>query len=132
MVSSETIVSFMRNWINAKSLVNEVFCVLTVNAKGVPVSFGTVAKGGVASAGVDLTILFKYVILSPGGVGFMVVHNHPSGRPEPSAEDLALTKRIAAGAHTLGLSFIDHVILTGDGHFSFVDSPPNKNSFWFC
>jgi DNA repair protein RadC len=40
-----------------------------------------------------------------------VAHNHPSGDPEPSAEDLALTRRLAAVGQLLGIEVLDHVIL---------------------
>lgn len=53
-------------------------------------------------------------VLRSGGTGFAVAHNHPSGDPAPSAEDLAVTRRIDAAARCLGLRFLDHVVLGGD------------------
>lgn len=41
----------------------------------------------------------------------VVYHNHPSGDPEPSAEDLALTRRLAAGGTLLGVELLDHVVI---------------------
>jgi DNA repair protein RadC len=51
--------------------------------------------------------------------GFILVHNHPSGRSEPSAEDEQLTRRVKAAAATVDLRFVDHIIVAEDGHFSF-------------
>ena len=49
-------------------------------------------------------------------------HNHPSGDPEPSRDDLALTQRLAAAGQLMGINVVDHVIL-GDGRwFSFRDA----------
>ena len=44
----------------------------------------------------------------------MVTHNHPSGSPEPGAEDLALTRRLVAAGSLMGIELLDHII-TGDG-----------------
>lgn len=54
-------------------------------------------------------------VLRTGGTGFALAHNHPSGDPTPSAEDVAVTRRIDAAARCLGLRFLDHVILGGHG-----------------
>ena len=48
-----------------------------------------------------------------GAAGLVLTHNHPSSDPEPSAEDLALTRRLAAAGSLLGIEVLDHVI-TGD------------------
>lgn len=49
--------------------------------------------------------------LRVGAQGLIVAHNHPSGDPEPSAEDLLVTRRLAEGAALLGLDFQDHLIV---------------------
>ena len=49
----------------------------------------------------------------------ILVHNHPSGNPQPSEEDIVFTKRIRAGAELLGIELADHMILTKDDAFSF-------------
>jgi DNA repair protein RadC len=43
----------------------------------------------------------------------LVFHNHPSGDPEPSAEDLALTRRLASAGALLGIELLDHLIRAG-------------------
>jgi DNA repair protein RadC len=48
----------------------------------------------------------------------LVAHNHPSGTLEPSAEDLALTRRIAKAGELLGIRVLDHLIVTEDGFLS--------------
>ncbi|MEI6271261.1 MAG: JAB domain-containing protein, partial [Chloroflexota bacterium] len=53
-------------------------------------------------------------VLDAGGVGFAVVHNHPSGDPEPSEEDVRLTAEVAAAARLLDLEFLDHLVIGGD------------------
>lgn len=51
-----------------------------------------------------------------GAAGVIVAHNHPSGDPEPSKADLALTRRLADAALLLNIKLVDHVII-GDGRF---------------
>ena len=51
----------------------------------------------------------------------MLVHNHPSGDPTPSAEDLRFTERVAEAAELLGTPLVDHLILAGDRYRSLLD-----------
>jgi DNA repair protein RadC len=53
-----------------------------------------------------------------GAVSLILIHNHPSGDPEPSADDLALTKRLVKAGELLGIDVLDHVILAGSNHLS--------------
>lgn len=49
----------------------------------------------------------------------ILVHNHPSGDPQPSDNDLAVTKRLTESGKILGIEVIDHIIVTKDNFFSF-------------
>jgi DNA repair protein RadC len=51
----------------------------------------------------------------------VVAHNHPSGRLEPSPEDREITMRLKNAADTLGLAFLDHIIFSREGFYSFVE-----------
>lgn len=57
-------------------------------------------------------------VLRNDGVAFGLAHNHPSGDPTPSSEDIVATKEIEAGAIGLGLRFLDHVIIAGAANWS--------------
>ena len=50
-------------------------------------------------------------VLEAHGVGFAAVHNHPSGDPEPSDEDLRLTSELLAAARLLDIEFLDHLVI---------------------
>jgi DNA repair protein RadC len=69
-----------------------------------------VARGGLDVAPVDLRVVFAGVLVA-GTPAFALVHNHPSGDPEPSLPDLALTERVSAAAKLLGLRFVDHLVV---------------------
>lgn len=47
-----------------------------------------------------------------------MIHNHPSGDPSPSRQDIALTRDLIAAARPLGISVHDHVVIAGQGHAS--------------
>lgn len=51
--------------------------------------------------------------------GIIVVHNHPSGDLKPSESDKAVTDKIEAACKTLDIRFLDHIIITNEGYFSF-------------
>ncbi|MGH7496429.1 MAG: RadC family protein, partial [bacterium] len=53
--------------------------------------------------------------------GVIFVHNHPSGEPTPSKDDLDLTKRLQRACETVEIRVLDHVIVGGDRFFSFAD-----------
>lgn len=61
----------------------------------------------------------KEILCEPvkmGATKIILVHNHPSGNPTPSAEDFAVTKRIQMSAKMLGIDLIDHIVI-GDGDY---------------
>lgn len=65
--------------------------------------------------------IFKTALIT-NSASIILCHNHPSGDTKPSKEDLATTKRIKDGAKILGLTLLDHVIITGDKFLSFEET----------
>ena len=51
----------------------------------------------------------------------VLAHNHPSGDPEPSEDDLEITKRLVETGEILGIKVVDHIIITKTGFISFKD-----------
>jgi len=68
-------------------------------------------------APVGIADIFKAAILANAS-GIVMVHNHPSGRLEPSQDDLALTKRVKSAGEIIGIPLLDHVIVAGEGYVS--------------
>lgn len=96
---------------------------LALDAKNKILGWHLVGKGGVASCSVEPGAVFRPA-LAAGAVGVVIVHNHPSGEPSPSADDVALTERLRKGGELLGVRVLDHVIVTADRarYFSFLDA----------
>jgi DNA repair protein RadC len=52
----------------------------------------------------------------------VLIHSHPSGQPDPSAEDHAITERLSKVCELLGIAILDHVIVGVGRHYSFADA----------
>ncbi len=51
----------------------------------------------------------------------ILVHNHPSGDPRPSAQDIEITKRLIEAGKIVGINVLDHIVIGSDKYFSFID-----------
>jgi len=101
-------------------LPREVFRVILVNTAHTRISDFVASEGGIASSIVEPRLIFRRAILEHAAA-VICIHNHPSGNPEPSREDVAVTRQLArAGAH-LGIPLRDHVIIAGDTYTSLAE-----------
>jgi DNA repair protein RadC len=83
-----------------------------------------ISRGTLTASLVHPREIFKAAILV-NAASLLLVHNHPSGDPEPSAEDRAVTNRVYAAGELLGVTLVDHVILGHEGkYFSFSEQSP--------
>jgi DNA repair protein RadC len=99
----------------------EKFIVLLLDAKHRVIGVNTVSIGSLTASIVHPREVFKPAIAG-NSAAVILAHNHPSGDPAPSLEDVELTKRLREAGELLGIRLLDHVIL-GDGtHYSFVDA----------
>lgn len=96
-----------------KDVDREHFVVVLLSAKLDVIGIHTVAIGTLTACPVEIANVFKPAILA-NATSIIVGHNHPSGDPEPSPEDIAVTKRIRQAGTILEIVLIDHLII-GDG-----------------
>jgi DNA repair protein RadC len=80
-----------------------------------------VSRGGTAGTVADPKIIFAKA-LALRASALIVVHNHPSGNPQPSAADRVLTANLRAAGDFLDLPLLDHVIVARERYFSFSDT----------
>lgn len=73
------------------------------------------ARGGRGLLQIEVSDILRPALLA-GAAALIVAHNHPSGDPTPSAADIAATERLAAGAKTIGVQLVDHLVI-GDNSF---------------
>ncbi len=95
----------------------EEFHVLCLNARNALVRTVRVAEGSVDQCHVDPREVFGPAI-SSRATSIVLVHNHPSGDPEPSAQDVALTRQLREGARLLCVRLLDHLVITERGYVS--------------
>ena len=99
-------------------LEREELRVVLLNTKNVVLRVVTVYQGNVSSSLVRIVELFRDAVRL-NAAGLILVHNHPSGDPTPSAEDRAVTQQLVAAGRLLDLPLYDHVIIAGDRFVSF-------------
>ena len=98
----------------------ELFMTLNLNSKLQVESKSVISIGNIDSAPVHPREVFGPAIRR-GAAAVVVAHNHPSGDPAPSPQDIEVTKRLISASEILGIRLIDHVIV-GNGCFTSMKS----------
>lgn len=93
----------------------EHFIALLLSTKNHVLAIPTISLGSLNASVVHPRELFRAAI-NHSAAAVILVHNHPSGDPSPSQEDIALTKRLIEAGRILDISVLDHVII-GDGRY---------------
>lgn len=99
-------------------LQKEHFCVIGVNTKNYVVFQETISIGTLDATLVGMREVFKPLIRK-ACASCIVCHNHPSGDPTPSKEDIQLTKRLVEAGRLLGIPVLDHVVVGKGAYESF-------------
>ena len=94
--------------------------VILLSTRNEVLSVREVYRGNVSSALVRVAEVFSDAVRE-GCPSIIIVHNHPSGDPTPSAEDVALTKQLIDAGKLLGVEVLDHVVIAREGHKSLKD-----------
>lgn len=99
----------------------EVFCVVLLDAKHRKLREVRISEGSLTASIVHPREVFAPAVRD-GAAALILVHNHPSGDPAPSPEDVEITRRLREAGELMGVRVLDHVIVGADAHFSFVDA----------
>ena len=91
-------------------LAQESFHVLLLNARNGLLNRQLISMGAVNSTLVHAREVFR-AACAQAAVSMILVHNHPSGDPTPSAEDLCLTRKLVEAGRVMGIRILDHVII---------------------
>jgi DNA repair protein RadC len=98
-----------------RHLKKEVFKIILLNTKNHIIKYLNVSVGSLNSSIVHPREVFSEAVKT-GCSGMLLVHNHPSGDPEPSREDIETTQRLINAGNILGIKVLDHVVI-GDGKY---------------
>jgi DNA repair protein RadC len=98
----------------------ESFWVLLLNRANRVIRKVNISEGGISGTVADPKKIFK-MSLDHNASSLILCHNHPSGNTQPSEADIRLTRKLKEAGLLLDLPVLDHLILGGDGYFSFAD-----------
>ena len=115
--SPEAAAQFARELVAAHDDDREHFWVIFLNAQN-----GYTGHHLVSTGSLSTSIVHPREVLGPavreGAAHVILCHNHPSGEPSPSKEDVQLTRQLVEGARLLGIRLHDHVVIgNGTGHW---------------
>jgi DNA repair protein RadC len=100
--------------------VKEKFIVVCLNSANRIIKQEIISVGNLNSSVVHPREIFK-VAIDNSSASVILIHNHPSGNPEPSNEDIQITKKIVESGKILDIPVFDHLIIAGETFTSFVE-----------
>ena len=100
--------------------IKEKFIVVCLNSANRVIKYETISVGNLNSSVVHPREVFK-VAIDNSSASIILIHNHPSGNPEPSNEDIRITKKIVESGKILDIPVFDHLIIAGETYTSFVE-----------
>jgi DNA repair protein RadC len=114
----EDMINIIRSKINNEN--RENFYVISLDVRNNFIGIDTVSSGTLSASLVHPRETFESAIRRHAA-HIIVAHNHPSGDPEPSEDDIKITKRLVDAGKIMGIDVLDHLIITGENYFSFKD-----------
>ena len=112
--SPEDAVGLMKDFL--EDLDREQVMLLCLNTKGEPTHISTISTGSLTASIVHPREVFKTAFLANANK-IMIFHNHPSGDPTPSKQDMEITKRLKEAGELMGIELLDHIIIGDQGRY---------------
>lgn len=116
--SSEDVLNYLRHNLRDKS--QELFMVIYLNGRNQILKMETLFEGTLNTSAVYPREVVKKALENDASA-LVLVHNHPSGNPSPSQDDLTITKKLKEAAKTIDIYIHDHLIIAGNDVYSFAD-----------
>ncbi|MFQ6677664.1 MAG: DNA repair protein RadC [Fidelibacterota bacterium] len=116
--SSDEVIEYLKHNLRDKN--REVFLVIYLNGRNQIMKMEELFEGTLSSSSVYPREVIKRA-LANDAAALVFVHNHPSGNPNPSQDDLTITKQLKAATQTVDISVHDHLIIAGNEVYSFAD-----------
>jgi DNA repair protein RadC len=101
-----------------KDLKKEQFRIVLLNIKNRIIKEVLISQGSLTSSIVHPREVLKSAI-KESAASIIFIHNHPSGDPEPSIDDIEITNRLCKSCTIIGINVLDHIIIGEGGYFSF-------------
>jgi DNA repair protein RadC len=116
--SSQELFDYLYHSLRDKN--REIFKVVFLDAQNRIISIKTLFEGTLTAGSVYSREVVKEA-LSENAAALFLVHNHPSGTPRPSKEDIHLTRRLVHACRVMGITVHEHLIIGDNTYFSFAD-----------
>jgi len=100
--------------------VKEQFIIVCLNSSNKIIKYETISIGNLNSSVVHAREIFKAAIEN-NSASIILIHNHPSENPEPSNEDISITRKIVEAGKIMDIPVFDHLIIAGNNYTSFVE-----------
>src|SRR5680860_143981 len=110
--------SFIHSLFTTDNNDKEKLYVIILNIKNKVIGYSLVSMGSLTASIVHPREVLKPAILA-SAASIIIIHNHPSGDPEPSTDDIEITNRISRSCSIMGINLLDHIIIAEKGYFSF-------------
>lgn len=117
MNSPEAAVGLGKYYLKMQEQTEEYLYMLCLNVKLEMTGVFELSHGNVNSSIVSVREMFQKALLA-NAVSIIVMHNHPSGDPTPSREDIQVTRRMKDAGDLLGVQVLDHIIIGRPGYSS--------------
>lgn len=114
VVSARDIFELLRDRLGREDV--EVMVMVALDNASHVVHLSEVARGSTSACTASCQVVLRAALVA-GGTRFILVHNHPSGDPTPSPDDVVMTRRLAKAADLVGCPMLDHVIIAGMSKF---------------
>jgi len=103
-----------------RDLKKEVFKAVLLNGKNKIIKDVTISEGTLTQSLVSPRELIKEAV-TESATALVLIHNHPSGEPEPSPDDIEITNRLISACELVGIKILDHIIIGDNNYFSFLN-----------
>lgn len=111
---------FRQMWDDSLINIQEQICCLFLNAASEVIAFRTINTGKATSSTIDFNFIITCALLCRAQ-RVILAHNHPSGNPKPSKQDINITSMMKIKLQQFEIEVLDHLIITDDDYFSFTD-----------
>lgn len=116
--SADEVIDYLKHNLRDKS--REVFLVIYLNGRNQILKMEELFQGTLTTSAVYPREVVKRALVNDAA-SLVFVHNHPSGNPNPSKDDLTITKKLKEAAQAIDVSVHDHLIIAGNDVYSFAD-----------
>jgi DNA repair protein RadC len=118
VTSPETLYNMFKSYF--AELPNEHFMIIFLSSSNKVIGFDVISQGTLNASLVHPREVFRGAITA-NCANIVLAHNHPSGNPEPSNEDILITKKLIECGKILEINVFDHIIFSGSTYTSFIE-----------